>query len=143
MSASFAVTSAKQSSPGRSSVVAANDEFPRGWTFSVASSGGTASITLAPIIGVIHVLDNLTAKLISTGGAAFSVTVTVTTIAGVIWEGVLAVQAGVNQSDEVSGLDLGLASSVGDSVTGGKIVITFTGGGAGFFESLNVEGHDI
>lgn len=117
-------------------------DFPRGWTLTNQSTG-TASITVAGIAGIIHVLDQFFAgAMIAAGATAFAQTVTLTSSDGVFaafplgqvaMEGVL----GASGSDSASGLDL--AAGPGASLT-----IAFGGAGAATtFQLLRIQGHDI
>jgi hypothetical protein len=116
-------------------------DFPRGWTRTV-DLVGAASITVAGIPGVAHVLDAFVAQLgTAAGGAALQVLLSssdgmFTNL--VIGHPILpAAAAGSFESASVSGSDLGLMAGPGASLT------VFMGAAAGVTETLVIQGHDI
>lgn len=128
--------------------MAANDEFPRGWTLSVVVSGaGTATITVPSLAGVAHVLDSFEAKVSNTSttqGAGDQITVSSSLatysgfVIGLLGASLVAAAGDVN-TDEASGSGLGLATAPGESLT-----VAFNGPAfAGATMLLVIQGHDV
>lgn len=117
-------------------------DFPRGWSTSTqASGGGIASITIAAVPGVVHVLDAFTAKAVATaGGTTFTQDVLLTSSDGVFNINLALLQVpAASTADEASGSGLDLAAGPGASLT-----IAYSGAApAGDFQFLVVQGHDI
>lgn len=119
--------------------MAANDEFPRGWTLVSATGGATpSSITVPPVPGIIHILDDFSVKIINNGGGLItSVTVTFTG-ATTVTLAFLIVEAAQGSVDSASGSGLGLSS-----VPGGSLVVAINATTASELQLLVAQGHDI
>lgn len=114
-------------------------DFPRGWTLSNFSNGGVATITVAAIAGVTHVLDVFSAVLANYTAAQTGATVTLTSSDGVFTGFVIGrVDAPANSVGSDGASSLGLAAGPGASMT-----IAFGGGAANVLETLRIQGHDI
>lgn len=116
--------------------MAANDEFPRGWTSTVIVVGG-ASIVIPAAPGVAHVLDGFTFILDNTsGGATTNVTLSLSSSDGAynslpIGRAVADAASAGSDSDT----DLNLAAGPGASLTISAPAVAV--------QHLRVHGHDI
>lgn len=114
-------------------------DFPRGWTLTVDSAAGAATITVPAVAGVVHVLDSFTAK-ITTGAAAGGALVTLSSSDGVFTSVPLgAINSPASSSDMASASGLDLAAGPGASLT----IACNAGPPAGGAEFLMIQGHDI
>ena len=118
-------------------------DFPRGWTLiSQTGGGGTASVTVPAVAGVVHVLDRFTAKLVAlAGGAVMAANVQLSSSDGAFTSlnlGLLQT-VGALTADEVSQSALDLAAGPGASLTVAYSLVTSTNN----IEYLSIEGHDI
>jgi hypothetical protein len=119
-------------------------DFPRGWTRTVAVTGAAASITIAAIPGVAHVLDAFFAQVVNTTAGGVSPLVRLSSSDGTFANMLLgqptspAPAAGNLDSGSASGSDLGLVAGQGASLT-----VAFDTGAAGLTEILLLQGHDI
>lgn len=118
--------------------MAANDEFSRGWSISNAGINNITTSTIIPaVLGISHVLDNLSARLLN-GNAApqgYFVTITFGNIAIMSWVLQAVASGGV---DEFSLTGLGLMAPTNTSIN-----VTFSGSAVSVDEFLLVQGHDI
>lgn len=117
--------------------MAANDEFPRGWTLTNGVAGaGTAIVTVPAVVGVAHILDSVILRLLNTGaGALFATNVNLQ--GAFLTE--LIVPAAVVAVDDVSLTGMNVSSTVG-----GTLIVTFTTPAtAGISEIITIQGHDI
>lgn len=116
--------------------MAANDEFPRGWTLTsrAVGAGQVASIIVPAVAGVTHVLDTVIARLLGTpggGGAEFTV------LNGAI---VLAdLYIAVPGVDETVLTDVGMSAAVGAALQVNFNAVSV----AGVNQFLVIQGHDI
>lgn len=114
-------------------------DFPRGWllTGGPAGAGTAASITVPSIAGVVHVLDSITATLLSfaaaAGGSFSSITV------GGIQVMNLAFGGGAFGTDvgTLSGMDVATAPGAALIVAFNQVTIT------NYVQLLVIQGHDI
>jgi hypothetical protein len=117
-------------------------EFPRGWMFHTMQNGSgvAASITAPAITGVVRILDSMLVKLANNGSAAVNAFVLTVTISGTgVLTALLITQAFNGSTDELSLSNLDLAST-----PGGTIVVAFGNvAGAGIWEQITIQGHDI
>jgi hypothetical protein len=117
-------------------------DFPRGWIFSnVQSVGATASVTVPATAGVVHVLDSIDAVVVSAAAAAVGVVlqVFVTSPAPTLLLGVLALNGGQVQRDEISLSSLDIATAAG-----GALTVTFNAASpANYNEFVLIQGHDV
>lgn len=119
--------------------MAANDEFPRGWSISnqVVGPGGGATIVVPAAPGVSHVLDSFDCKI--QGPASQGGSILVTTSGGTFSNypiGQLTSPGGV---DSASGGGLNLSTQPGESL---QVATNFTTP-AGDAQLLTINGHDI
>jgi hypothetical protein len=123
--------------------MAADDDFPRGWTVSQAGGTGVqAFVSVAAITGVIHVLTSVLASVTCSPAGAFFQTVLVSSSGGtfanfplmvVVLEGAANFESNTNS---VSGLTM--ATQPGEQLS-----VFFPSGGAGYYENLLIQGYDI
>lgn len=96
--------------------MAANDEFPRGWTVTTLSaSGGLATVTLPAIVGVSYMLQSLSAELFA--NTAAGATPNVQVLDGVTIMAAWTIGAVVVGRDEVDLSGLSLLGTPGNSMT--------------------------
>jgi hypothetical protein len=122
-------------------------DFPRGWTGNslVGSTGVAASVTIPALPSVVHVLDSLWFKLTVYQWTGATLVEWEVLVGGVLRvAGMLSTPetgagtgAGVD-SVSLSGLDLA-------TLAGQTIVAQFAGAvpGAGVYEEITIQGHDI
>jgi hypothetical protein len=119
-------------------------DFPRGWTLSIDTVGGDATLVAPAIAGVAHVLDAFAAKLQSQSSGPAAVLVKVSSSAGTYTNKPLArlatgtPAAGSLETDSASGSELGLAAGQGESLT-----VTVSPVNAASTANLVIQGHDI
>lgn len=118
----------------------ANEEFPRGWTFSNVQVAGTAAqIVVAGIAGVSHILDRLIAKLSNASpGAASAINVQVLDGATVLFTWSLICPATIS-ADQMDFDGLELTCLPGNALTVKFLTVT----PVGYIESIAIEGHDV
>lgn len=120
--------------------MAANDEFPRGWTLiSAPAAGNIATITVPAAAGIVRVLDGFDALTFNGSGSATAIGINLTSSDGVY----NAYQIGmVVAATASSGLDsatgLNLATGPGSNLT-----VAWGTGLASSLEYLRIRGHDI
>jgi hypothetical protein len=110
--------------------VAADDDLPRGWTYSDLVDGAAASITVPGIAGIAHVLDAFQASI--AGNATYVGQVTLTSTSGTFTTFSLGLLT------SASGSSLGLAMMPGEGFT----IAIDNSPGAGGNSSLLIQGHD-
>lgn len=109
--------------------MAANDDLPRGWTYTYYGSG-PASITVPATVGVAHVLDGFSCTSDSSAPADLAVEVQSSDTYNDLIIGLLTAAPG-----EADGSGLGLACMPGEQL----IVKTNASGGS---QLLVIQGHD-
>lgn len=116
-------------------------DFPRGWSYEVSPAAGVAaSITVAGVAGVVHVLDAFYALLQNATGAAANNAGISVALDGVTFQtlGLVGVEAAAMAQGTDSATELGLAANVGSA-----LIVKFNAGVAGMNEFLRIQGHDI
>ena len=102
--------------------------------------GAAASITVAALGGVSHVLDSLTARVISFGGttaAAFTLQVTASGFVVLAWT--MAITAAAYDKDDISfsGLDISTLPNT-------SLVVAFTTAPpVNVAQDITIQGHDV
>jgi hypothetical protein len=118
-------------------------DFPRGWTYynTQNATGVAAAITVPGTIGVVHVLDSIYLKATNYTGAAgaFSDVWQAVIAATIVLQGILSLPAATVSNDSISLSGLELATAPGGALT----VQHLTAPGAGFYEEITIQGHDI
>lgn len=112
----------------------ANDEFPRGWTLSSSGgSGATLTIVIPAVVGIVHVLTDVRAKIVNRSGAAFSANINVN---GSFLFTMDLVATATGDADSASGIRV-------LSTIGGSLTVAFSAGAVNVFEYLSIQGYDI
>lgn len=121
-----------------------NTSFPSGWTLYTRQNqtGVAASINVPGILGVVHVLDSVYAKIVSlsaAGGLETTELVVVNDIPVTFLDTMLVLPASQAGSDEASFDGLNISS-----IPGGGLTVKFlTPGGTGFWQEIVIQGHDV
>lgn len=110
-------------------------DFPRGWTLSNENTGAAATITVPATPGVVHVLDNFTARALNQSAGLVVLRVNVTAPAIELTALFPPATTGTD-ADSESGLDIATAP-------GAALTVAFTTGPASVTEFLLIQGHDI
>lgn len=121
--------------------MAANEEFPRGWTLNGFGSGaGLVSVVAPATPGIIHVLDSIYARITNNGaGGAFGPVLQVVTSTILVFRNQLLTANAVVTIDETSFSNLNIASA-----PGGDMTVQFSGNlGVGLTGIIVAQGHDI
>jgi hypothetical protein len=115
--------------------------FPPGWTLHNTQNGsGIAGAIQAPsMAGVTHVLDSLFVKFASTNAAAAATTIQVQIQGTQTLTFLLVLPGAVIASDTLTLDGLNLTSQPG----GALVVIFLSPCGAGYWQEITAQGHDI
>lgn len=119
--------------------MAANDEFPRGWTLSsrAAAAGQVAAIHIPAVPGVAHVLDSFTARAVSNAAAAGPIGFLVEILGSTL---VLAELYVVPSTvDEMGGTGIGFLAAVGVALDITFDIVTI----ANVDQLLICQGHNV
>lgn len=120
--------------------MAANDEYPRGWTFTIETvgPGAAASITLPAVSGVTHVLESVHAQILTVVATGVAIGVNVDLGTGAVQYGAIQTSGTVPDSERFD-QDIDLPGAIGAAIT----VALATAPVANEVQYLTIRGHDI